>query len=122
MNKDELYAIEELDCEPRLITINDLRNKANRTLLYGYDCNRDSWHVYIFEYVIHTVKYAYGENPQKITVETNNDYIPNKRLHPECCDYEFCTILKSYGIYLPFTQYQEIEQTELYFGKTLFLG
>lgn len=119
MNKEELETLEYIDSHPVLININDLTGRGDRTLLYGYDCNRNSWHVYIYKLKIYGCKYAHDGLTERIKFTENSDYVPNKRLHPECCDYEFCCLLKRYGVYLPFTQYQEIIDREIYYGKLL---
>ena len=100
MNKQEY---DTLRTDSTFIAADKLLNKTPRTLLYGYTCNRDTWHVYFNGEKIVTCYYAYKEEPIGQTVRTNNDYIPNKRLHAECCDFEFCLLLRKAGVDLPFT-------------------
>lgn len=77
----------------------------DRTLLYGYTCDRKTFHVYLKDKEIHTVFYdiSYEEkdpNPIKMAevhVMSNRDYIPDKRLYPEACDYQFCKLLLASG-------------------------
>lgn len=110
MNKEEYGEIINLqlkDIPP--VQATDLLNTTDRTLLYGYTCDRDTFHVYIKDLKIHVVTYRtdYENNApnfmEEIQVNTNDDYIPNNRLYPENCDYEFCEKLKTLGCYLPFT-------------------
>jgi len=102
-----------------LITINKLKDKSDRTLLYGYTCNRDTWHVYIKNGDIHTIIYRPKENPEERIVRCNFDYVPSKRLYPECCDYEFCRLLNEKGVDLPFTNWQDRAEQKQYWGETI---
>ena len=87
----------------------DLRDRRPRTLLYGYTCDRQSFHVYLG----HDIKiHRLVSDSIQTTIHTTQDdmidnesYVPNKRLYPESCDYEFCGLLSGRGIYLPFTKY-----------------
>lgn len=107
-----------------ILIAEDLINKENRTLLYGYTCDRETWHVYLKNKKIHTIRYknnyiqkcpAYVE---EISICDNGDYIPNKRLYPTACDYEFCMKLKERGYELPFTSQDDREKAR-YYGYTL---
>ncbi len=112
----------------------------NRTLLYGYTCERKTFHVYIKNKQIYVVVYendypiiyneelssfmrgdARPKNMKQIEVRSNRDFIPDKRLYPERCDYHFCRALKERGIDLPFTHWsEEIEPNKKgYYGFTL---
>lgn len=116
----ELEYIYLFDAHPALLTIECLKNKKPRTLLYGYTCARETWHVYIDEnHVIRTVEYIRGDDCKEILVEDNRQYIPNKRLYPAKCDYEFCFLLKRAGYDLPFTTYEEVPIPSKYYGKVI---
>lgn len=100
----------------------------NKTLLYGYTCDRETFHVYLKDkeifVVIYNNDYATGKarpkNMRRINVTSNQDYVPNKRLYPERCDYNFCQLLKEKGIDLPFTTWTDgIELNDTYYGFTL---
>jgi hypothetical protein len=103
------------------ISAADLINKADRTLLYGYTCDRSTWHVYLKNGEIHTLRYISVKSTREILVTSNKDYIPDKRLYPERCDFEFCSFLKNLGYSLPFTTWTEMaaEQQEAFYGETL---
>lgn len=70
-----------------LITIEDLVDKSER----------DTFIIEIIEREIrkYIIKYGYDTNYIKtlIPITTNEDYIPNKKIYPERCDYEFCLLL-----------------------------
>lgn len=103
-----------------LITVDMLNNKEDRTLLYGYTCERKTFHVYLKDQQIHTIVYSGGyENNQpnyirEINVEYNCDYIPDKRIYPERCDFEFCMLLTMKGKKLLFLAYEEVEKQQYY--------
>ena len=85
MNIKEFELLKKGDIiKKHILTVDDLNNKQNRTLLYGYTCNRETWHVYLKDEVIYTVMYGGYDNIDisEVYVKTNNDYIPNKRLYP----------------------------------------
>ena len=87
---------------------------SDRTLLYGYDCDRVTWHLYIDDGEVH----LHCMDGEVSTVRTNfsrealtrrdllqSAIIPNKRLYPERCDYDFCAWAKQEGLYLSFTRF-----------------
>ena len=70
-----------------VITGSDLSNQEDRTLIWGYTTDRRSWHVYLKDGEIHSYVYGVhnGDSFTKLSVSSNEGYIPNKRLYPECC-------------------------------------
>lgn len=103
-----------------VLTVDSLENKTPRTLLYGYTCSRDTWHVFINQFSeIVTIMYGYGDNAPLniIPIQSNEDFIPDKRLYPACCDFEFCLLLKQKGIHLNFTTYEEPRELKTYYGR-----
>ncbi len=125
MTNEELMQIKSYNKEKEeILSIDHLINKEDRTLLYGYTCDRETWHVYLKHKKIHAIKYKNNyirKCPvyvEKILICDNSDYIPNKRLYPTACDYEFCMRLKERGYELPFTSPDDREKTQ-YYGYTL---
>ena len=119
MNVYELQALGLQDEDKNtLITIDYLDDQSERTLLYGYDCDRNTWHTYIKDGEIKTVIYGFNEQPYERFVEYNHHYVPNKRLYPSACDYEFCKLLKLKGVSLPFTTFEERTHKQ-YYGEVL---
>lgn len=120
MNKEQYEKLDNVSEETiRIIVASDLRDMSDRTLLYGYTCDRDTWHVYIQKNHIYTVIYKHDDEPCEFSIGDNTHYVPNKRLYPETCDYEFCKLLKEKGVYLPFTTWQDRPEKKQYYGKTL---
>lgn len=74
---------------------------------------------------IHTITYNTNyltmtpENLEEIEVKDNFGYVPDKRLYPETCDYEFCKLLKEAGVHLPFTSFNSNRKEEDFYGFTL---
>ena len=116
-----------------LICVEDLSPYIyNKTLLYGYTCERKTFHVYLKNREIYTVVYendystgeAKPKNMKQIKVSSNHDFVPDKRIYPERSDYNFCRALKEKGIELPFTNYDDTTNFETrsgtrYYGFTL---
>jgi len=90
----------------------------SKTLLYGYDCDRNTHHVFqdalgfIYLYVYKKLTLGGVKDLVKIDVSGDgiaslDDLIPNKRLYPQYCDYDFCAYLKGKGVDLPFTTWAD---------------
>jgi hypothetical protein len=123
MNKKEFESLKETWQTKPILGIDDLEDQSERTLLWGYTCERDSWHVYLKDGEIHAVMYDYPDilkyHDFRCASDNPKDWIPNKRLYPEACDYEFCKLLKEYGCYLPFTTWNDDREPKQYHGKIL---
>lgn len=109
------------------LTIKSLRNKSERTLLFGYTCERETFHVYIRDGRIYVVMYeGWNDNPtpKEVTVKTDEDYVPDKRVYPTRSDYEFCRLLRMRDVYISFTSQDQDELKRpliegKYFGMVL---
>lgn len=117
MNMEEYM---KLHTYHRTITIDDLKDKSDRTLLYGYDSDRETYHTYIKNEEIITVRYAYNDKPVIAYVPYGKDhYLQLKRIYPEKSDYEFCKLLVERGHKLPFVPFSEREKYKQYYGKVI---
>ena len=87
----------------------DLVNKTNRTLLYGYTCERETAHVYLEDGVIHSVVYSYQDEILAHTTQhqmkNNQQYSIFKRVYPAASDAEFAKLLKLAGVFVPYTTF-----------------
>jgi hypothetical protein len=120
MNKREYDRLCNDTRSGSFISVDELIDKSDRTLLYGYTCERLTWHVYLEDGVIHKVVYRssggdcehsyYGEG-FKVW-----ELIPDKRLYPETCDFEFCSLLRGKGVDLLFTNFNEDRGESQYYG------
>ncbi|AOG02932.1 hypothetical protein [Bosea sp. RAC05] len=114
------------------------------TLLYGYDTERRTWHVYLDDEILHLLVYRGGTKETTELVETSpselhqllgqdirdkayhvsgaslpaSAIVPNKRLYPEACDFGFCRSLIQLGQYLSFTTFNPGRESILFHGWT----
>ncbi len=108
MTEAEYKSLDEVRTSPAVIKGSDLKDQTPRTLLYGYDYDRCSWHVYLdFDGLIHLVRYDHSDrlmvHETEETVDANTDYRPTKRSYPEDCDFEFTKLLREADAYPCFT-------------------
>lgn len=120
MNADQYQALQNSNFD-RLLTADNLADKTPRTLVYGYTCTGDSWHVFLdHDGQIKTVAYSSEKNPlQTIDITNNRSFVPDKRIYPQFCDFEFCSLLKSQDVPLPFTfaDFEHVKEGP-FFGRT----
>lgn len=120
MTEDQLERLRNFNKPPvRLLARECLTDLTPRTLVYGYFTDRSDLHVYLAEDGrIHRVVYvgdtlAWYGTEETLTLES---FTVSKRLYPECCDFEFCQVLKEHDVSLPFTTYVKHENRP-FFGK-----
>lgn len=120
MTTSELEMLNDEDQVPQeILDVTDLKNKKDRTLLYGYTCDRLTWHVYLLDAEIYTVMYRFNGPLIDMPIKSNRDFVPNKRLYPAMCDFEFCCLLKKRGVSLCFTTYTPVKE-EMFYGEWTF--
>lgn len=111
MQHAEFESLQNMGVRDQRVTSDLLCNKTPRTLLLGYNSDRLSLHVYLDESRhIHGLEYA-ELSPEISGVKAlitrhavswedfkaNAEYRTSKRLYPESCDLEFCSLLKRAG-------------------------
>lgn len=121
MNRTEF----EIFCNPpvkenKQVFAGQLANKTPRTLLYGYDCDRNTLHVYFdgtrFVTLWYTPRlFIYADFGDVLLLESTI-VIPNKRLYPETCDFELCKLIRDQGVHLPFTTYNSDREGRQFYG------
>ena len=130
MRKEWFEKLNQIDEEKyKIITADDLRPYLyDKTLMYGFTCERKTFHVYVKNGEIYVVTYnndystdkVRPKNMEQIVVNSNYDYVPDKRLYPERCEYHFCKMLKEKGVHLPFTTWNyDVDNNCKYYGFTL---
>lgn len=127
MLKEQLKMLDSIrPIVPPIVTIDDLYDKSDRTLIYGYTCDRETHHVYIKDDVIHVALYdGIDKTPLgSVVVTCNQDYIPNKRVYSARSDFEFCALLLRHGVEIRFTEHNELEAKKFvaldkYYGHVL---
>jgi hypothetical protein len=120
MNAEQYTSLREMifPSAPARISVSELINpEQDRTLLYGYTCERETFHVYLKGGQIHKVVYR-GSGPaseSKLLFHTASESIacesavPDKRAYPAACDEQFCRLLMSKGQHISFTAFDERE-------------
>lgn len=120
MNFDQFNSL--LDPTPQeqyILVLHEVFGR-DRTLIYGYNTNRDTFHLYLKDKQIHSVYYngVTGKlvgTPRSFSGKIRaDDCVPNKRVYPARCDYEFCKLLLSKGIYIPFTTWQDVTEEQFH--------
>lgn len=108
MNFDELEQLREVRTEPTHIYVDNVPG-ADRTLLYGYTCDRRSFHIFKLSGELHRVIYDHNETVYEHTWGDRlvaRDCIPDKRVYPESTDFIFAKLLKRREVnptFLPFS-------------------
>lgn len=141
MNKKEYDYIANLEVKNHvLLAVGDILNDGFQsemklcpktecfTILYGYDVNRDTVHIYWDDVECKIVVFRYNEFEKTSEADLVDfltmDHLPTKRVYPETCN-AFCTKhiqrrLKSFNVYgLPFTTYNEKREAKLMHGYTV---
>lgn len=131
MNIDQLNAIKEARHTARtsrpMVSATDLSDQSDRTLLYGYNCQRETFHVYLADGLIHRLIYS-SANPC-ISYERGPSLeasllAPDKRAYSERCDADFIALMDRQGLddkisLLPFNEetYAKTKDNQFH-GKT----
>jgi hypothetical protein len=124
VNKEEFESLKDAMSFALMVHVTDFTG-PDRTLLYGYTCDRDTFHIYLKDGYIHRLVYTYdGEvkdygwhkawHPERM--------VPDKRVYPESTDIQMAYRLQATQVsvpYLPFTEatYSEVCDRQFH-GKT----
>ena len=128
----------EILTRPSKIKVDDLENKSDRTLIYGvnpFDNMSVTYHLYLQQEMFHlsfydtktkeqfefrnikSFKYREEITDFICTVLKYNPFICTVlKYNPECCDNEFCQLLKSKGIILNYFPFDKDRPTKKYYG------
>jgi hypothetical protein len=126
VNREDFEDFQQKRSEPR-ISASSFDYKRG-TLLYGYTCDRDIFHVYLDAGYIHRLIYREERNT---LIEVEYDWftawdahrlVPDKRAYPESTDLLMATLLRDAGVdvaYLPFDEKRYARsEGELFHGLT----
>ena len=113
MTEAELATLSQI--KKKLVTVSGsmLENQTPRTLLYGYTCERDNFHIYLTDAgtLVRVIYDHYGMLLDMLTEADTpllvTQCIPDKRVYAHHSDFEFCALLQTAGVSVPFTTYQE---------------
>lgn len=118
----ELKELENINKEtpPPTVSVEELKALGitnNTTLLYGYDINRNTRHVYFMDGLIHVVVYNLQKEVFDIIkapeIECRN-IIPNKRIYPESSLFAFIKLIKEKGVHVSITTFNDkVPETEM---------
>lgn len=124
MTHDEYIALQDVAALPRVVCGHMLSNQTNRTLVYGYTCERHTFHVYLEQGDLIRVVYDHDGLCLDVLKEIHGQGIPvaaclpDKRAYPERCDHEFAQCLLRLGSMLSFTPWsKEPVEPAAFYGK-----
>jgi len=126
MTPDQMNAIREIERPPEeKIAVAMLANRNDRTLVFGYDVDRNTFHLFIRGGELRKVVYRnQGEEADILSFASGEfapaECVPNKRVYPERCDFEFCHLVAERGVMVPFTTLDTSGRTfddEVYHGR-----
>lgn len=122
MNKSEYEAFSAEDANVTLPSVTAKQvGGENRTLTYGYDTDRNSFHVYLYDGILYSSYFGYDGAPftnssgPELPAENLR---PNKRVYPQYTDADFARIMRDMGFPLPFTTWDEPNRPGPFYGKT----
>lgn len=114
------------DAYPAMISIKDAQffiPTKEGTLLWGYTCERYSFHVYIKDGLLHRLIYSTSESKviDHISGESlkAEDLHPDKRIYPEATSFDFIIALYKAGQDPSITRYDHERPERQWHGKIL---
>lgn len=102
------------------ISIEDIEGAHDGTLLWGYTCDRNSFHVYLKSGQIHRVIYTFeGDVLDYICGEELEAKLlsPSKRIYPEATSFDFVIALRKADCDTPLTNFNEDREEAIWYGK-----
>lgn len=107
MNKSEYetYCVEGRKDPVHVIDMSEVPGE-DRTLVYGYTTQRNTFHVYKADGQLHVL--IYDQDNRKVWYEADTSIqsercVPDKRAYPERCDLGFARLMRERDCALPFT-------------------
>lgn len=122
MTKDEMAKLKDEQYPSQELNIKELPAGYEGTLLYGYTCERNTFHAYAKAGEIHAVIY---NHKNELLRHTHGEEIyagscaPDKRTYRQHTQYFFASLLVKKGVMFSLTEARE-EDEDLAFGE--FLG
>jgi hypothetical protein len=121
MDENQLKRLRAAPPAPQVIGPDD---GHDRTLLYGYDVDRRTFHVYQKGGELHLVVYesAYAGHEAVVRRYEHGPtldiaaVVPNKRLYSEACDADFCEQLVRRGMTVPLLDYNPKREPKQFHG------
>ena len=119
-NEYELFRAEDSHVPITVVTAERVGGE-NRTLVYGYDVDRNSFHAYLHEGKLYVRTYSRGD---QVISDAAGPALPatilrpNKRVYPQYTDGDFARIMRDLDFPLPFTTWSEPKREGPYYGAT----
>lgn len=108
MKKSEFTKLEKRAVSGGIVDASVLKNKYPRTLIYGFEINRETRHIYLSE-AGELVDVTYNHNKVLLREVRGSldlhECVPSKRAYPSACDYEFCALMLKRGVKVVFTTF-----------------
>lgn len=125
MNLEEKKLFQRMNNHDNVISILDLPAGYEGTLLYGYNCDRTTFHVYAKDEEIHAVTYDSDKSVIKHEhrggLEVDQCY-PNKRVYRQETQYFFAKLLKERGAEFSIVDSGANEENCIKYGEFLNRG
>lgn len=125
MNLEEKKLFQRMNNPTSYISILDLPEGYEGTLLYGYNCDRETLHVYAKDGEIHAVTYDHNnkiiKHEHRGGLEVDQCY-PNKRVYRQETQYFFVKLLKEKGAEFSIVDSHIEEKDCIKFGEFLKSG
>lgn len=121
MNKEQYRTLECSTQKKDEVSIDELIDRSDRTLIYGYTIDRETFHLYLengqFNLAIYDaydclVKSARGKAQMSVS-----DCRPSKRAYPERSDFEFAMLMKKKEANITFTTFSKVNKEGRFHGK-----
>lgn len=125
MNLEEKKLFQNMNSHPNYVSILDLPEGYEGTLLYGYNVDRTTMHVYAKDDEIHAV--TYDSNKEVIKHEHRggleiDQCYPSKRVYRQETQFFFAKLLKERGAEFSITNSNADENKCIKFGEFLDRG
>lgn len=118
MNQNEFFEISNT-APPEYVAMASDFSGSDKTLLYGYTCEKKSWHIYKKDGLLHKLVYGYPAFFISYDARESfilSDLIPDKRVFPECTDFHLAKMFLAASIdvpYLPFDNNAHLRDSQL---------
>ena len=117
MTQDEYDILSHATPEDHSVSVSELADKTDRTLLYGYDFERNTVHVYLKDGLIHWL--SCGVHRSAETWEEGTHLVPLKRVYPSLSDFAFASLLKSKDIGVSYTTFSRALEPGVVFAGAI---
>jgi hypothetical protein len=115
---DQLRQLREIRLKRSVVRGSDLADRTPRTLVFGHTSGAEIFHCYLggdgaIHVVVYKSKTIYRDVADHQVFYMGHEdgegidptkCVPSKVAYPEACDFEFCVLLKSKGVDVPFPQ------------------